>query len=74
MPNGVKDSIEPNAARHSHISLMSELGVSERINKRYHGHAGGDIQTRHYIKRYDKRLLAAARVAAEAIVECLGAL
>lgn len=61
--------ITPNALRHSNISIFSEAGVTDSANMRYHGHAGRTVQTRHYLKRYDRALTAAARKAAQLIEE-----
>jgi integrase len=68
LANGIQ-YITPNACRHSHITLMSELGIRDRTNRKFHGHKANDIQGRHYVKRYNKRLLRAAVTVAEAIDE-----
>ena len=63
--------ITPNAPRHSHITLMSELGIGKQTNHIYHGQRDNDIQSVHYLKRYDKRLLAAAKKTSKVIDSCL---
>lgn len=61
-----------NALRHSSISMFSEAGVTDSANMRYHGHAPRTVQTRHYMKRYDRALVAAAEKAAQLIEDAAG--
>lgn len=58
-----------NTLRHSNISLFSELGINDSTNMRYHGHAARTVETKHYIRRYDRALTEAAQRAAEAYEE-----
>lgn len=61
--------ITPNALRHSNISLFSEMGVNDSTNQRYHGHAPRTVETRHYIRRYNRALQEAAETIAQAYEE-----
>ena len=54
--------ITPNAVRHSHTSVCSEIGIDKETRELYHGHNDGSTETVHYIKRYDERFLTCARI------------
>ncbi|MBR3159718.1 MAG: hypothetical protein IKF14_11560 [Atopobiaceae bacterium] len=61
--------VSPNTLRHANITLMDEIHVEARTNRRYHGHRQSDVQGAHYIRRYDMQLLKAARAVAAAYDE-----
>ncbi len=63
---GRVEDVAPNTLRHASITLMDELGIDGRTNRRYHGHRQSDVQGAHYIRRYDAQLLKAAQAVAKA--------